>query len=317
MFGSQAIEVAIGLVLAFFLLATAASAVVEVISALWDKRAKDLDAALDRMQGASGTAKDLVGKPPSRVQDTSVFQAISPPGVRRGILPKRWGTVKPSYLSAKAFADAVAEMIVKAKHATTTADELYDALPQTLRDRLQPIVSEVEGDATAIKAGLESWFDDTMARLEGSYKRWAQIWLFVVALALVIGANASAYRMADVLYRDPAVRSAVTQSATATATAGQSSDPATITDNLDKVADTVSSLDSLGLPVGWHHWNQPGGTWATILGWLVTALLVMLGAPFWFGVLTKLVSLRSTGERPSKALDDSTSATRQIGLRSL
>jgi len=41
----------------------------------------------------------------------------------------------------------------------------------------------------------------------------------------------------------------------------------------------------------------------------------MLGAPFWFGVLTKLVSLRSTGERPAKALDDSTSATTEIGLR--
>jgi hypothetical protein len=40
MFGSQAIEVAIGLVLAFFLLATAASAVVEVISALYQKRPK-------------------------------------------------------------------------------------------------------------------------------------------------------------------------------------------------------------------------------------------------------------------------------------
>ena len=315
MFGSQAIEVAIGLVLAFFLLATAASAVVEVISALYQKRAQDLEAALNRMQGASGTATDLVGKPQSKVQETSVFMAISPPDVKRGIWPIKWGTVKPSYLSAKAFADAVAEMIVKAKHATTTADELYDALPPTLRDRLQPIVSEVKSDATAIKAGLESWFDDTMARLEGSYKRWAQIWLFVVALALVIGANASAYRMADVLYRDPAVRAAVTQSATATATAGQSADSQSITDNLDKVADTVSSLDSLGLPVGWHHWNKPGGTWATILGWLVTALLVMLGAPFWFGVLTKLVSLRSTGERPAKAPDDSTSATTEIGLR--
>jgi hypothetical protein len=315
MFGSQAIEVAIGLVLAFFLLATAASAVVEVISALYQKRAKDLEAALDRMQGAPGTVRDPVGSVPSKVQETSVYKAISPPNLKRGILPKRWGTVRPSYLSAKAFADAVAEMIVKAKHATATGDELYHALPQDLRDRLQPIVSDVANDATAIKAGLESWFDDTMARLEGAYKRWAQAWLFVVALALVIAANASAYRMADVLYRDPAVRSAVTQSATATATAGQSSDPASITDNLDKVADTVSSLDSLGLPVGWHHWNQPGGTWATILGWLVTALLVMLGAPFWFGVLTKLVSLRSTGERPAKALDDSTSATTEIGLR--
>jgi len=72
MFGSQAIEVAIGLVLAFFLLATAASAVVEVISALYQKRAKDLEAALNRMQGPPGTVKDPVGDVPLKVQETSV-----------------------------------------------------------------------------------------------------------------------------------------------------------------------------------------------------------------------------------------------------
>jgi hypothetical protein len=44
-------------------------------------------------------------------------------------------------------------------------------------------------------------------------------------------------------------------------------------------------------------------------GWLVTALLIMLGAPFWFGVLSKLVSLRAAGERPPKASGQEDSAT--------
>lgn len=35
-----------------------------------------------------------------------------------------------------------------------------------------------------------------------------------------------------------------------------------------------------------------------LLGWLVTALAISLGAPFWFDILKKVVNLRSAGKRP-------------------
>jgi hypothetical protein len=293
-FGSQILEVAIGLVLAFFLLATAASAVVEGVSALLKKRATDLENSLNDMLGAPAKAP---GRVPQEVTATKLFQMIVP------------AKKKPSYLSAKAFANSIGEIIAEARSASQTGQDLYDKLPTNLKEWLEPVVKEVGADATAIKARLESWFDERMARLEGTYKRWAQLLLFFIGLALVIGTNASAYRMAAVLYSDPAVRSAVTQSATSTATTGVSSSPQTIQNNIKSVADAVGSLDSLGLPVGWHNWNQPGSTWGVIAGWFVTAALLMLGAPFWFGLLSKLVSLRSTGQRPPKASDDPTSAT--------
>jgi len=49
------------------------------------------------------------------------------------------------------------------------------------------------------------------------------------------------------------------------------------------------------------HWNyyspnQAGG-WETLFGWIITALAIMLGAPFWFDMLSKLISLRSTGTK--------------------
>ncbi len=37
----------------------------------------------------------------------------------------------------------------------------------------------------------------------------------------------------------------------------------------------------------------------SLLGWLITALALTLGAPFWFDLLTKFMSLRSAGTRPS------------------
>jgi hypothetical protein len=43
---------------------------------------------------------------------------------------------------------------------------------------------------------------------------------------------------------------------------------------------------------------QRGG-WETILGWIITASAIMLGAPFWFDLLAKLISLRGTGTKIS------------------
>lgn len=41
--------------------------------------------------------------------------------------------------------------------------------------------------------------------------------------------------------------------------------------------------------------------WETFAGWLITALAISLGAPFWFDLLNKLVQLRSSGKKPDEA----------------
>ena len=42
--------------------------------------------------------------------------------------------------------------------------------------------------------------------------------------------------------------------------------------------------------------NQ-NGNWETLAGWLITALAICLGAPFWFDLLNKLISLRGSGTK--------------------
>ena len=36
-----------------------------------------------------------------------------------------------------------------------------------------------------------------------------------------------------------------------------------------------------------------------LLGWLMTALAVSIGAPFWFDLFGRLVNLRATGAKPA------------------
>ena len=86
-------------------------------------------------------------------------------------------------------------------------------------------------------------------------------------------------------------------------------------------------LDHLDLPVGWvtQGTNQaaaqefrewPGWFWRTdfnvwaskwwqsirfhMLGWIVTAAAGSLGAPFWFDLLNKFITIRSAGKKPEE-----------------
>jgi hypothetical protein len=58
--------------------------------------------------------------------------------------------------------------------------------------------------------------------------------------------------------------------------------------------------------------NQHGGL-ETILGWLITAMALTLGAPFWFDLLKKLVNLRGAGGITNTGGDNTTSAKNPPG----
>jgi hypothetical protein len=289
---STVLDVAIGLVLVFFLLALASSSVVEAIAGIFKVRANMLE------QGITALVDN-----PSIIYKTSVFGALSAASgsTNRGKDKVR----KPSYVSARAFADAVVESVSAIKSTVDNADDLAGELPENLRKRLDAITNEVGTDVTAIKARLEQWFDDSMDRVSGAFKRWSQIALVLIALALTIATNASATRVAATLWNQPTVREAAVQAAKNVSSDKNAAKP---TDIKGTVA-AVKSLESLGLPVGWKHWDSEAGPVGTIFGWLITALLVMLGAPFWYGLLTKLVSLRSSGPPPARASNDPASAT--------
>jgi hypothetical protein len=309
MFDSQALETLIGLVVMFFIVAIAASSIVEIWSRVLKKRGKDLErglAAMFKGETLSGTALD------------NALQTFKGTSIYKSALAATGKTVfgrdrKPSYLSAKAFADAVTEMLADEQGQMKATDQSPE-----LQKRLQTIVQEARGDLLGIKAGLEGWFDETMSRVEGGYKRWATLWVVVAALLIAIGANASTFHTAKRLWNEPATRQAVANAANSLTGANKPKD-------LNSVASTTAKLKELGLPVGWdeetkdlwkkvqHPKNLSRSDYWSLVGfiggWIVTALLVMLGAPFWFDLLTKLVSLRSAGPKPPTARTDPSSAT--------
>ncbi len=88
-----------------------------------------------------------------------------------------------------------------------------------------------------------------------------------------------------------------------------------------KYVATQQQIQSLGLPIGWDQKNDPkrywtgwtwkgdkGGWWEQVmwhwLGWLLTALAISLGAPFWFDLLNKFIVVRSAVKPHEKSPEE-------------
>jgi hypothetical protein len=59
-------------------------------------------------------------------------------------------------------------------------------------------------------------------------------------------------------------------------------------------------------------WDQIGSGLYTLGGWLLTAIAVSLGAPFWFDMLNNFVNLRINGAKPPTAVDTRAEMTKTV-----
>ncbi|WP_239334592.1 hypothetical protein [Frankia sp. CiP3] len=185
-----------------------------------------------------------------------------------------------------------------------------------LRSALIGIVTRAGHDRDRIIAELAEWYDDTMDRLSGWYKRRVTRFLFVYALLLTLVLNLDAVALTNALWENRSLRTAAVQaastelvSATAATTPAASAGEAA-----NRAVNAVRDAAALRLPLGWsgagvdrsdpRRIPDDTGGWALkIFGWLLTALALSLGAPFWFDLLGRFVNMRSSGPKPTPASD--------------
>ena len=83
--------------------------------------------------------------------------------------------------------------------------------------------------------------------------------------------------------------------------------------NILAIKSLTSQLDSTKLPLGWKNdsWCKDvlGGHKGmdaiisfllALMGWIIGAGCISMGAPFWFDMLNKLVNVRRSGVKPGK-----------------
>lgn len=213
----------------------------------------------------------------------------------------------PSYLPSSTFATALIDILVPDRTGQLSLDRIAASI-RTLDDgvpfvgAVESLLTAAQGDVTAFRVSLERWYDNEMARIAGSYKRWAKRWLIVVTALVAIGFQVDTIAIANQVYADGPLQQAVVAAAE-NKTLCQAGPAASPTDTAGCVAHELSSLHTQsGLPLGWSGGTTPtsvGGWLAKVLGWALTVFAASFGAPFWFDALSKLGSLRNAGPRPA------------------
>lgn len=293
MFGSQVLEVVIGLTLIYLVLSIGCSGIKEVIAALFSLRAKTLEKGVRNMlkNGQNDYTAQLFAHP--------LIQATAPGEGQ-----------KPSYISARMFAAALFDIVAPASATQPrTIESLRASVTQIpdakLRTTLLNMIDSAGGDIDAARLKVEHWFDDTMARVTGWYKRMAQKIIFVAGLILCAAVNADTLMIVKELWSDQALRSAMVAQA---AQKVQSTNPADYLNqegSLQQVA--VEIRDVNAPPIGWSRdakdiriWPGTVGDQALkVLGILLTSFAIVMGAPFWFDMLNNLINLRLSGNPPA------------------
>jgi hypothetical protein len=299
--GSTILEVVIGLIFVYLLLAIICTTVNEWLAGILKTRSTTLKKAivqlLDGQAGASNPA------------DVNWFlqQFYSHPlivgmsGPAKGQLP--------AYLSARAFATAVMDIATQQKPGVISFADLVTGinnLPEgDVKKSLLAVIQTCNNDVVQAQKNIEAWFNDTMDRVSGWYKRTTQVWTVIIAAVLVLCANADTLQIAKMLWTDPTLRAQLVEQAknrtapAASATPGNSNAPSAATAPVSQ-----NELSALGQGMGWNQESLRASKteWAgRLFGWILTIVAISLGAPFWFDLLNKFMNIRNAGDAPQES----------------
>lgn len=330
MFGSEVIEVGRGVALLFFFMSLIASAFCEAVENFLKTRATYLETGIKELLGRDN--EELVRRFYEHPMIAALYHGTYVPGSKS----------LPSYIPRQNFAVAVLDILRPANLVAPLSLESLRASLDTVEASnpakrvVLTALDSTTADLAKVRQALESWFDGTMDRVSGWYKRRSGYALAALGLFAAVTMNVDAITVAKHLISDKALRDAAVAQAEKVTEAGQ-----------DETSQTLNELKrdlaAIGYPIGWHFTERgypvpipqagcvasqkpdtatsstpqtatnkatyacQGNSSAIIFaipGWIITALAITLGAPFWFDMLNKLMVVRSTVKPTEKSPDE-------------
>ncbi|MBI9071539.1 MAG: hypothetical protein JEY94_08060 [Melioribacteraceae bacterium] len=322
------IEIAIAIMFIYLIFSLFATVIHEIIATLFKLRAKNLSKAISRM--LDDNDKEMISesffehpmikyfgknnrfKKPSYIA-TQTFSKVVIDIIKTG-------------KDLKLLGEKTTDTIHNLKNQLKDSD-----FPEETKALLLSFAADAEYDLSKFKFNLESWFDEAMERTKGWYNRQARIISIVLGLLIAIIFNADSISIISQLSRDNDKRiklAAMSQeyiskydSYKSLYSAKASADSLKIANDdslfFNKISTLNSKVDSIitneignidnVLGIGWIKENRIVNAypetkygWAVIMrgiGWLLTALAISLGAPFWFDILNKVIKIKGTGNQ--------------------
>jgi hypothetical protein len=338
---------------------------------------------------------DLPSYIPARNFALALMDIILPPqqgsadGAKQASRSGAAGATTASATAPAGTTPAVPHSVQSLRNAIDTSPLLQ--ANDTVRKGLLTLVDAAGDDAAKARQNIEAWFNSSMDRVSGWYKRRSQVIVLVLGFLITVAVNADAIAIATSLSHDKAMRDSLVVAAqeyakanaspsptpTASPTASPTPTPSPNTTPSPKalpstsvqpspaagssvappglpsptastspnalasptaspsptlaackkdenspvclackkdenspecrVAKNLEQIQSLGLPLGWNERTTPHdflGFLLKLLGWLLTAAAISLGAPFWFDMLNKFIVIRSTVKPREKSHEE-------------
>ena len=306
---STILQVAISLVFVYCLLSIICTAASEFISRMLAMRSNNLIEGIRNLLNEPG-AEDLATK----IYNHPLISGLTKEGTIDKILNRlaeklniglRWGL--PSYIPPRMFVIALLDVIAPGEPKLTDLTKLRSLIKdsKTINDKTRTALLALIDNSKLDDAhkNIEDWFNGTMERVSGWYKRNMQTVVLVLALAIVLVANVDTLMLANHFAQDSSLR------ATYVASAERLSGSSIPTSNVS-INDTVYAIEQLTImPLDWTNDTcnpfklscSGGMLLKKILGLIITVLALSLGAPFWFDILNKLMNMSGNGKKPPES----------------
>ena len=202
---------------------------------------------------------------------------------------------------------------------------------------IEEYVGEKESKLAKARENVEKWFDDSMDRVSGVFKRYSQWLALIIGFVIALILNVESVDLTLYLWREPTVRQALAENAAMFDLSEQELEA----NPEQALQDFRNQFVGLSLPIGWGftrvptaaifddscqlfpgkeqafgipvigtnlcitppNSNNQANLGLKILGILLTTLAARQGAPFWFDILKRVVNLRGTGANPAEKDD--------------
>ena len=330
MFNSEWLDIAIGVVVVWFLFSLVVSAINEGLVRSMALRPKQLWQGLaqlvDGTENPTGILSGLL-----RLPTWQGRPANSHPGGGSPLVHKLYATnaiqgledrtldvqkTRIHVIPSPVFAQSMMELALTSGEGSPLerVQGFVDGLPEIpLKPQLQAILATAGGDVGKFQDGVERWFESQMSRLTGLYRSKVRIVVAVIGVAVSVGGfgfglRSDVLNLVSDLQHDQNLRTYVVQAATQVANTdlgkAGNCDVATAPDPAACQLKGVAALKSVNL--AFHDAAPPAKAsmgerlgflmpWRhvrAVIGVLLTGIAISFGSSFWYSILKRLVGLR-------------------------
>lgn len=192
---------AISMAFLFLMLSAACSATLEIVANLFSWRAKTLEDGLAGLLMSSEFKEEVYRQP--------LIQGLCSPD-RKGALTRR-----PSYIPATTLALSILQ--TAEDHGMKFDGSAPEKLPTSRFEKTEKLLSSLLRDCRDIgeqRKRLENWFNESMERVSGWYKRKSHAWIWIIGAILCLLLNADSITLSKRFWNDQTLRDAISTEAT-------------------------------------------------------------------------------------------------------